>query len=215
VTPTNDGLTDILENRGNPFPSPKCHGYLLVLLQLISFFDGDSCLSSLNDCKGGKDTIDYVKKFTQDEFTDRYKGEFVVSLNTFFTFVASANYHKLTTLYSLYHYMVWHRIDDIGAFLTRLDIGLLTQVNEYGTNMKLIQTLQKQGHDQQVVDLRETLSEVNDDVKEWYDTTVMRGNSYNTGRHIRLKLLKRLFPYEENETPMDDVVQEMNVVAEI
>jgi hypothetical protein len=169
----------------------------------------------LDDCKGGKDTIDYVKKIRQDEFTDSYKDEFVASLNTFFTFVASANYHKLTTLYSLYHYMVWYRIDDIGAFLTRLDIGFLTQVNKYGDNMKLIQTLQKQGHDQQVLDLREKLSHSETHVKEWYETTVMRGNSYNTGRHIRLKLLKRLFPYEEIETPMDDVVQEMNVVAAI
>jgi hypothetical protein len=195
-------IYEILESKKISYPNPKCHAYLLVCLQLFSFFDGGSCKDSLNDCKGGKDTVDYLKKFSQDELASDYIAEFQQSLQVFFAFIVDIDVTKTTSLNSVYHYMVWHTIGDVPEFLGRIQ-GLLKHVAEYEDIVKRTRDLRNKGKDADARILIATLKSFPPMIGEWYESTVMRGTSYNSGRFLRLAMLQRHLPYPEKKDPLD------------
>jgi len=187
---------ETLESGSNAFHHPKCHEYILTLLQLFSFFDGQSCESALGDCKGGKDTICYLKDFKQDELADEYTAEFVSTLQKFFYFVERVGKIKVTSMYSVYHYMVWHDISDYDQYFSTMT-DFLSRVSEYETNVKIRKTLTNQKKHEEAAAIQEILDNYNDTISKWYETTVMRGKSYNSGRKLRLDMMKDMLPYAE------------------
>jgi hypothetical protein len=173
---------------------------------LFSFFDGQSCESSLNNCKGGKDTIGYLKRFKQDELVDEYKDEFVSTLQKFFYFVERVGKFKVTSLYSVYHYMVWYDILDYDQYFSTMT-DFLSRVNEYEANVKIMKTLTNQKKYEEVAIIQEALDNYNESVSTWYETTVMRGKSYNSGRKLRLDIMKDMLPYTEILKAEDEAIE--------
>ena len=157
----NKSIYEILELSNNSFPLPKCHNYLLVLIQLFSFFDGDTSIKSLKDCKGGIDCVNYIKTFKQDDLTEEYKIDFEKTLKIYFEFIhnlPSKNKLKQTTLYSIYHYIRWHEIDNYNEFFSNLFTKLLNNLDEYDYLKKNIELLRKKGKEEEADILRRSIS---------------------------------------------------------
>lgn len=215
----NKSIYEILELSNNSYPLPKCHNYLLVLIQLFSFFDGPTSIKSLKDCKGGMDCVNYIKTFKQDDLTDEYKKDFENTLKIYFEFIYNLppkNRLKQTTLYSIYHYIRWHEIDNYNEFLSNLFTKLLNNLDEYDNLKKNIELLRKKGKEEEADLIRESLKSYDNYIVEWFNTTIMRGNTYSNGREIRYNILKNLFNYNETDgTVMDDVTQEMIQVIRV
>ena len=200
-------IYEIMESRKVSYPHPKCHTYLLSLILLFSYFDGDSCYKALNDCKEGKDIIHYVRKFNQDELEQSYLQEFQESLQCYFSFIYGLDHpYKTTAINSIYHYMRWHRIEDKEEYFSKV-AELLDQSNEYEKNHKLARDLRNKGKEDAAREVFLSLGAYPPHIVEWYETTVMRGKSYNSGRKIRLDILKRMLDYPEISVEMEDVVE--------
>jgi hypothetical protein len=214
----NKSIYEILELSNNSYPLPKCHNYLLILIQLFSFFDGETSIKSLKDCKGGVDCVNYIKTFKQDDLTEEYKSDFEKTIKIFFEFIynlPSKNRFKQTTLYSIYHYIRWHEITNYNEFFSNLFSKLLNNLDEYDNLKKNIELLRKKGDEQQADMMRESLKSYDNNIIEWFNTTIMRGNTYSNGREIRYNILKKLFNYNEIILEIDDVTEEMEQVSRV
>ena len=211
-------LCEILECKNNNFPHPKCHNYLLILIQLFSYFDGDSSISSLKDCNGGNTCVTYIKRFKQDDLSDEYKNTFENILKVYFNFIYTLpdkNNLKTTTIFSIYHYLVWHEIYNYDTFFTNLNETLLHDLMEYDDLKKTIESLRKKGKEDEADKVRESVKNYNVNIKEWFDSTVVRGTTYSNGKEIRYLILKNMFNYKEKKIEMDDVSEVMEVVNKI
>tara|TARA_B100000674_G_scaffold443864_1_gene409061 strand:+ start:1844 stop:3022 length:1179 start_codon:yes stop_codon:yes gene_type:complete len=202
-------IYEIMESRNISYPNPKCHKYLPVLILLFSFFDGDSPRGALNDCKEGKEVIMYVKKFNQDELEESYIQKFEKTLHRHFYFISKlGKSYKASAINSIYHYMVWHEIDDYDTYFTHVK-GLLEQASEYEAKLKVKTNLQKDRNDTAAGEITKLLDTYPSHVVSWHDTTVMRGTSYNSGREIRYNILTKLFTYPEISVDFQDVIEPM------
>jgi hypothetical protein len=213
----NKTIYEILEQNNNSFINPKCHNYLLILIQLFSFFDGDSSIKSLTDCTGST-LVNYVKRFKQDDLTETYKLDFENTLQIYFKYIKylPKNKFKTTTLYSIYHYIVWTDISDYTVFFNNLHEKLLNDLDEYDNLKKNIESLRKRGKEPEADLLREPLNNFNGMIIKWFDSTVMRGNTYNNGRKIRYSIFKNMFDYEEKRIEhIDDVTEDMEQVNNV
>ena len=211
-------IYEILELKNNSFQHPKCHNYLLVLIQLFSYYDGDSSISSLNDCNGGISCVTYIKGFKQDELEDEYKEIFESKLQLYFKFlykIPKKNNLKRTTLYSIFHYLVWHKINNYDTFFTNLYELLLNNLMEYDDVKKNIESLRKNGKEDEAEIIRGSLKKYDKRITEWYDSTVGRGNTYSNGKSIRYTILKELFNYDEIKKELDEEIENMEQLIKI
>ena len=202
-------IYEIMESRTVSYPHPKCHKYLLVLILLFSFFDGDSSQGALNDCKEGKEVITYVKRFKQDELEDSYLRNFEETLHKYFYFISKVgNSYKASAINSIYHYMVWHKIEEYDTYFKEVE-ELLKQASEYEGQLKIKMSMMKKGNDKAAEEISKILSTYPSHVVSWHETTVMRGKSYNSGRELRYKILVQIFAYPEKIVEFQDVIEPM------
>jgi hypothetical protein len=210
-----NSLYEILNYRTNPFPKPKCHNYLLVLIQLFSFFDGDSAKSSLYSCNGGKEHISYVKKFSQDDLDDEYKKEFEEYLINFFNFISKLklkNLLRVGDFHSIFHYMVWHDIPNINNFLNvELWNKFFEKLTEYYTTKKNITEYRKHEKEQEADELRKSITDYPLEIKQWYETH----SHLKRGKQMRFSILQKFFNYTEKKTDLEEVIEPMNEIRKI
>jgi len=211
-------IYEILEFKNNSFQLPKCHNYLLVLIQLFSYYDGDSSISALNDCNGAGDCVTYIKRFRQDDLNDEYKKNYELKLQIYFDFlynIPKKNNLKTTTLYSIFHYLVWHEINNYDTFFINLYELLLNNLMEYDYVKKNIESLRKNGKEDEAEIIRMSLKNYDKKIIDWFDSTVMRGNTYSNGKSIRYIILKDIFNYDEIKIELDEVTETMEQITKI
>ena len=75
--------------------------------------------------------------------------------------------------------------------------------------------IRKKGKEEEADIIRESLTSYDDNIIEWFNTTIMRGNTYSNGREIRYNILKKLFNYDEIILELDDVTENMEQVKRV
>ena len=86
---------------------------------------------------------------------------------------------------------------------------------EYDDVKKNIESLRKNGKEDEAEIIRSSLKKYDKNITEWFDSTVMRGNTYSNGKSIRYIILKELFDYDEIKEELDEVTQTMEQLIKI
>jgi hypothetical protein len=86
---------------------------------------------------------------------------------------------------------------------------------EYDDVKKNIESLRKNRKEDEAEIIRSSLKKYDKNITEWFDSTVMRGNTYSNGKSIRYIILKELFDYDEIKEELDEVTQTMEQLIKI
>ena len=86
---------------------------------------------------------------------------------------------------------------------------------EYDDVKKNIESLRKNGKEDEAEIIRGSLKKYDKRITEWFDSTVMRGNTYSNGKSIRYTILKELFNYDEIKEELDEVTETMEQLIKI
>ena len=214
-------LYDILKSKENSFPNPDNHNYIPVLIKLFAIFEcsnedfGENLYSpqsALTLCKNTDSCLKYIYDNGQKTINDLLKEKFEEKIVYFFSIIQYINYKlKIGYLYSLYHYLCFHYIDNTlmpKQFANNINIQILDICNEYENELK------KKGNN------KETIGEINEKYEpyiiEWYGSSISSDKiNYDKGSNTRYKILSTILPYTKNVFTNTDYSIDMSVVKKI